>query len=217
MAHSYDDMREHLYTAVVCDALDALGYRRQSTCVQLSPYSAGQRTLVGRCKTTLWVDTAHEVPNPYELELKAVDDCQPNDIFIAATGGSSRSAVWGELLTTAAMSRGCKGAIIDGAVRDVTAISKLDFPLYARATSPYDSQNRQRVVEIDVTVEIGGVLISPHDLVFADRDGVVIVPQQIEEETIGAVWEKVNGENKTREAIRKGMTASEAYRQFGVL
>ena len=101
MTCSFEDMREHLYTAVVCDALDTLGYRRQSPCVQLLPYSDGQRTLVGRCKTTLWMDMAHEVPNPFELELKAVDECQPNDVFIAATGGSLRSAIWGELLTMA--------------------------------------------------------------------------------------------------------------------
>jgi regulator of RNase E activity RraA len=217
MHYTYDDMREQLYTAVVCDALDSLGYRRQSPGAQFLPYSTGGRTLVGRCKTTLWVDMAHEVPNPFELELKAVDECRPDDVLIAATGGSLRSAIWGELLTTAAMNRGCVGAVIDGAVRDVAAISKLDFPLYARATSPYDSQNRQRVIEIDVPVEIGGVLFSPRDLVFADRDGVVIVPQQIEKEALDAAWEKVHGENKTRDSIRHGMTATEVYRRYGIL
>ena len=53
--------------------------------------------------------------------------------------------------TTAAMNRGCVGAIIDGAVRDIHQISKMNFPVYAQGSSPYDSQNRQRVIAIVIT------------------------------------------------------------------
>ena len=112
------DMRANLYAAVVCDALDALGYTNQSPRLQL-PFLTGDGVLAGRCKTTLWAELFHEDPKPYDLELKAVDSCQPDDVFIAAAGGSLRSGVWGELLTTAAKNQGCIGAIIDGAVRDV--------------------------------------------------------------------------------------------------
>src|SRR4051812_6290158 len=93
-------IRQTLYSAVLCDALDSLGYRDQSPRVQLSCYS-GQHNLVGRCKTTLWADMAHEDPHPYALELKAVDGCKPDDVLIAAAGGSMRSGIWGELLSTA--------------------------------------------------------------------------------------------------------------------
>ena len=65
-------MREHLYSAVVSDALDGLGFKHQSPRLQFNPYT-GNSLLVGRCKTTLWVDMAHVDPSPYELELKAVD------------------------------------------------------------------------------------------------------------------------------------------------
>ena len=128
-----------------------------------------------------------------------------------------RSAIWGELLTTAAMNRGCVGAIIDGAVRDIHQISKMNFPVYAQGSSPYDSQNRQRVIAIDTQVEIGGVPIRSGDLIFADQDGIVVVPQAIEVEAIKAAFAKVSGENRTRDAIRDGMSATEAYEQFGIL
>ena len=128
-----------------------------------------------------------------------------------------RSAVWGELLTGAAMNGGCVGAIIDGAVRDVAKISDMDFPVFARGSRVRDSLNRQRVVDIDVPVEIDGVRFAPGDLVIADRDGVVVVPQVVEADAMRAAWEKVDGENTTREAIRGGMKASEAYRKYGVL
>src|SRR5690606_18906017 len=99
-------MRESLYCAVVCDALDALGYRHQSPRVRLQPLTTDQ-LLVGRCKTSLWVTMYHTDPAPYDLELKAVDACQRDDVFIAAAGGSMESGIWGELLSTAAANSGC--------------------------------------------------------------------------------------------------------------
>ncbi len=211
-----DQMRDSLYSAVVCDALDGLGLRDQSPRLPLRPLTA-KRTLVGRAKTTLWIDYFHEVENPYELELRAIDECRTDDVVVCAVGGSLRSAVWGELLSTAASNRGAVGALVDGAIRDAAATEALDFPVYALTTSPYDSQFRQRVVDIDVSVEIGGTTISPGDLVFADRDGVVVVPHEVEHEAIERAWEKAHTENRVRDAIREGMSATEAYEKFGVL
>lgn len=209
-------MREKLYAAVICDALDQLGRGHQSPRVPLLPHTSS-KPLVGRCKTTLWADMFHVDPKPYDLELQAVDSCQPDDVLIAAAGGSMRSGIWGELLTTAARNRGCVGAIVDGAIRDVRKIQELDFPVHARGTCLYDSQNRQRVIDLDVPVEIAGVVFSPGDLVFADQDGVVVIPQAIERETLARAWEKVHAENVTRDAIREGMKAVAAYEKYGVL
>jgi regulator of RNase E activity RraA len=160
---------------------------------------------------------AHVDPRPYELELQAVDGCRADDVLIAAAGGSMRSGIWGELLTTAAQNRGCVGAIIDGAVRDVDKIAAMRFPVYARGMCLYDSLNRQRVIDVDVPVEIDGVVFSPGDLVVADRDGVVVVPQAVEADVLRLAFAKVTGENKVRDAIREGMTAVDAYKTFGVL
>ncbi len=209
-------MRESLYSAVVSDALDALGYKRQSPRLPLRPFTTSG-LLVGRCKTTLWVDMAHVDSHPYELELKAVDECQPDDILIAAAGGSERSGIWGELLTTAALNRGCVGAIVDGAIRDVSKIRALNFPVFARSTCVYDSLNRQRVVDVDVPVELDGVHFHPGDLVFADEDGIVVVPQIVEQEAIRRAWDKVHAENVVRDSIRNGLKATEAFAKYGVL
>ena len=84
-------MRAGLAAAVVCDALDAEGFPNQSPRVPLKPLTTSG-VLVGRCKTTLWADMAHVDPSPYELELKAVDSCQTDDVLIAAASGSMRSA-----------------------------------------------------------------------------------------------------------------------------
>ena len=142
-------MRESLYSAVVCDALDALGRTHQSPRVPLKPHTT-DRLLVGRCKTTLWVTMYHVDPSPYAMELQAVDSCQPDDVLICAAGGSMHSGVWGELLSTAAGNAGCVGAIVDGAVRDVAktraTVLAADFALgkdlYAKR---YSKAYRERI------------------------------------------------------------------------
>lgn len=210
-------MRESLYTAVVCDALDALGYKNQSPRVQIRRTSGSVKTLVGRCKTTLWANMAHVDPKPYELELIAVDACKPDDVIIAAAAGSMRSGIWGELLSTAARNAGCVGAVVDGAVRDTAKMDAMGFVTFARGTCIYDSQNRQRVVDVDVPVEIDGVTFEPGALVFADDDGVVVVPRKVEAEAVQRAWDKVHAENVTRDAIKNGMKATDAWKKFGVL
>lgn len=220
MLYSLADIRNQLYSAVVCDALDQVGLFHQSPRVPLPLQTCQQNCaglLAGRCKTTLWADMAHQDPDPYALELQAVDSCQPDDVLIAAAGGSMRSGIWGELLTTAAKNRGCIGAIVDGGIRDVTKISAMEFPVYARGRCLYDSLNRQRVIDVDVTVEIDGVRFSSGDLVVADADGVVVIPQEVEEKVLELAFAKVLGENKVRDAIRGGMSAVDAYKTFGVL
>lgn len=209
-------MRQCLSSAVVCDALDAEGYLRQSPRVPIRPLTTAG-TLVGRCKTTLWADMAHRDPEPYKLELQAVDGCQPDDVIICAAGGSLRSGIWGELLSTAARNAGCVGTIVDGAVRDLRRMREMNFPCFAREAVIYDSKDRQRVIDLDIPVEIDGVGFAPGDLVIADEDGVVVVPQVIESAVMQRAWEKVHAENKVRDEIRNGMKATAVFEKYGIL
>ncbi len=213
---SLQQIREQMYSAVICDALDSVGLRNQSPRIPLQQLTS-TNMLVGRCRTTLWADMFHTDPQPYALELQAVDSCQPDDVFIAAAGNSMRSGIWGELLTTAVMNGGCVGAIVDGAIRDVRKIRELDFPVLALGTSPYDSKDRQRVIDCNIPVEIGGVVFSPGDLVVADVDGIVVIPRSVEDEVLQRAWKKVHDENMVRDAIRGGMKATTAFETFGVL
>ncbi len=213
---NFEELKNQLYVAVISDVLDQMGYTHQATRIAITPYT-GINKIMGRCKTTLWADMYHTDSNPYELELKAVDSCQPDDVLIAAAGGSERSGIWGELLSTAARNSGCVGVIVHGAVRDIAKMREMAFPVFATARNPYDSQNRQRVVDIDVPVEIDGVRFSPGDVVMADEDGIVVIPKAIEEEVIKAALAKVSAENITRDEIKNGMKATEAYLKYGVL
>ncbi len=213
--------RRELSVPLLCDALDGFGFRNQSPRSSLSHLTSlrdgAAHMLVGYAKTTLWADMAHVDPDPYVLELAAVDSCQPDDVIVCAAGGSRRSGIWGELLSTAARNRGVAGVIVDGAVRDVAKMRSMGFPVYGLGTSPYDSRDRQRVIDMDVTVEIQGVAIESGDLVAVDEDGFVVVPKLIVGQVLAAAWKKAHDENQVRDAIRDGMTATAAFQKFGVL
>ncbi len=212
-----DMLRDVLSVALLCDALDAAGCHHQSPRLNLRTLTLSDQFVLGRCKTTLWAEMAHVDPKPYQLELAAVDSCRPNDVLVCAASGSGRSGIWGELLSLAARNAGCVGVIVDGAVRDVTKMARHEVPRFLRGARPYDSRNRQRVIDFDVTIELDGVVIHPGDLIGADEDGIVIVPQAVETQVIQAAWEKAHAEYCVRDAIRKGITATSAFQQFGIL
>jgi 4-hydroxy-4-methyl-2-oxoglutarate aldolase len=210
-------LREVLSVALLCDALDAAGYSHQAPRLEIQPITTSDVLLLGRCKTTLWAEMAHKDPDPYKLELAAVDSCRPDDVLICAAAGSHRSGIWGELLSAAARNAGCIGAIVDGSVRDVAKMRAMGFPVFARRTSPYDSRNRQRVIDYDVPMELDGIAVHPGDLVAADEDGFVVIPKKVEAQVVRAAYEKAQAENHVRDAIRGGMPATEAFRRFRIL
>lgn len=216
LLNSFTILREKLYSAVISDALDAVGLREQCLSVSLLPMT-GVTKLMGRCRTTLWEDIDFLDPEPYKIELEAVDALEADEVLVAAAGGSMRSGIWGELLSTAARNRGCVGAIVDGAVRDVAPMREMEFAVFAAGVCPYDSLHRQRVIARDEPVVIGGVRIRSGDVIFGDEDGVVVVPQEVEEQVLQAAWDKVHAENAVRDDIRSGMAAAEVFAKYGIL
>ncbi|MEM1113169.1 MAG: RraA family protein [Pseudomonadota bacterium] len=207
---------DQLNTAVILDVLDSLGRRQQAPAVPIPPRTVECCTL-GSAKTLLWMDFAHEDPATYELELQAVDSIEPGEIVVCATGNSDRSGIWGELLSTYAQSRGAAGVVTDGAVRDQLMMREMGFPVYSQYVSPYDSFNRQKVVQFDVSVEIGGVTIEPGDIIAVDPDGVAVVPGTMADAVLAGVVTKLEKESEFRNAVKGGMQLTDAYGTYQVL
>jgi regulator of RNase E activity RraA len=151
---------------------------------------------------------------PYKGEMAAVDALLPGDVMLVS---SCDGSFWGELLSTAARYRGCRGIIIDGYTRDTRAIKSMGFPVFCRGIHPADSLGRLDVVAHDVPIVCGGVSIDHHDLVLADDDGVVVIPKAVAEQALAAAEQKVRGENLVRLKLAEGMTVTEAFRRYGVL
>ena len=206
----------NLYTAVLSDSLDELGYRSQAMRETLRPLS-GKESFAGWARTMLCMDMYHVPPDPYAMEMEAVDSILPGEVVVVATAESKRNAPWGELLSTAATARGARGAIVDGLVRDVRKIEALGFPLFAAGIKPVDSKGRGIVVDYNRPVECGGVQVNPGDLVVADFDGVVVVPAEAVPDIIRLATEKAALENNTRKELFEGAYLRDVYAKYGVL
>src|SRR5690349_7179312 len=111
-------IEKNLYTAVVADSLDELGYHQQAMAPRLRPVWA-KDTFAGWARTISCIDVHYFPENPYATEIEAVDSLLPGEVVVVGTMESSRNAPWGELLSTAAQARGARGAVIDGLIRDV--------------------------------------------------------------------------------------------------
>jgi regulator of RNase E activity RraA len=107
--------------------------------------------------------------------------------------------------------------VVDGLVRDVRKIEKLGFPVFAAGMKPVDSKGRGIMVDYNVPVICGGVLVSPGDLVFADYDGVVVVPGPAVEAAIAMATDKAARENQTRDELMRGAYLRDVYARYGVL
>lgn len=213
-----DEIRQSLYTAVVSDVLDELGFSDQAMPSSIRPLDENL-TLAGFARTGLYreVYRAVEGENPYALEIALVDDLKPDDVAVFGCCGSRRIAPWGELLSTASRARGAAGCVTDGMVRDIRAIRALRFPVFHGGIAPLDSKGRGKVAEIDTPICCGGVAVVPGDLVVGDADGVVVVPQAVEEEALRRAFAKVAGENTTREELAAGAKLADVFAKYRVL
>ena len=213
------EIRETLYSAALSDVLDELGYPKQAMRPFIRPLDE-TLVLVGRARTGVYVNTySHEEgENPYELEIKLIDDLKEGEVAVLGCDGpTERLAPWGELLTTASLQRGAVGCVTDGLVRDVRKIRDLDFPVFHGGIGPLDSRGRGRLVEMDRPIECGGVPVRTGDMIFGDVDGVVVVPQEIADETFSRAFEKVTAENNSRDELREGKLLADVYAKYGVL
>jgi regulator of RNase E activity RraA len=211
-----DWVARNLYSGVLSDACDAAGHRDRTLGPDIRPLDESL-VLVGRAKTVVWAPMFHVPPRPYDKEIAAVDSLRPGEVFVMAVGRSREIVPWGELLSTATLARGGRGAVIDGLIRDSTQIREMGLPVFCVGRRPLDSCGRGIVVDYDVPMALDGVAIAPGDLIFGDADGVVAIPRAAESEILERAWAKVDGENVTRAALRAGQTLSDVYRTHGVL
>ncbi|MEP2706546.1 MAG: RraA family protein [Roseibium sp.] len=216
-----EKIRTELFTAVIGDALDAMGYRHQFLPAGVAPLQQGTR-IVGRAMTVLEADYPEGdghgplADKPFGLMFEALDDLKPGEIYITS-GASLNFALWGGLMSTRAQHLSAAGAILDGYVRDTDEIRNLNFPVFSRGAYAQDQGVRGKVIDYRVPLTIGKVSINDGDLIVADDEGVLVVPKAAEAKAIEDAFEKVATENLVAKAIRDGMSSQEAFERFGVM
>jgi regulator of RNase E activity RraA len=173
---------------------------------------------VGRARTFRWMEADYLVEeDPYGLEIEAMDSLRPGDVAVHSTDYAGTNAPWGELMSTVAKRRGAVGCICDSQVRDCVKIIEMGFPVYCAGIKPVDSQGRGRVMAYDVPVRCGEALVHPGELIFADFDGIVVVPRKAEKDALALAQEKVGKESLSRKELLEGKSLREVYEKYGVL
>jgi regulator of RNase E activity RraA len=210
-------LEQHAYAAAFSDILDEMGYRSQA----VSP-DARIRPLcetfvsVGRAVTLLNVPDTNE-EEPYDLVIKCIDSLLPGSILVTTGKVPLVTGIMGELTATALRVKKCRGAIVNGYTRDSRKIIKMGYPTFAWGTSPIDTTGRVRVVEYNIPIIIGGVQVTPGDLVFADLDGIMVIPRAVEEEVVGKVLDRVGIESVVRKELAEGRAMADVWSRHGVL
>jgi RraA family protein len=147
--------------------------------------------------------TVKVFPGDNLMVHKALDVAEPGDIVVVDAGGSTRNAVLGDLISTKAKHREIAGFIVDGLVRDLPSILPLDFPVFARGTTPIGPLHRGPG-EINYPICCGGVVVNPGDLIVADAAGIIVIPREIAPELL----ERLNLHDETNRAylqsVRRG-------------
>jgi regulator of RNase E activity RraA len=213
---TYGPQKGLFYSSVLADTLDSLGHRNSTLPPALRPLRPEWKIL-GRAATMAAMTVRKQPERPYAIELEAIDALKPGEVLVATTQGDYGSALWGELLSTAARARGAVGVVLDGLTRDAAKIIEMNFPVFAVGLYPLDSKGRLDAVSHGQRLQIGACTVRPGDWVFGDIDGIVIVPAELAETTFSQALEKVTSENRVRTELANGRSVREVFAEYGIL
>ncbi len=209
-------LKENLYSGILCDVMDGMGYRNQSLKSSMRPL--GDDTVIfGPAFTSIGTEVYSMPKDPLTAQCKIVDQLQEDEIYVLVTRGEYNCAVFGELFATAVKQRKGAGVLLDGMARDLKALKSMDFPLFFRGTLPTTSKGRCEINESQIPVLMDGVTIYPGDIIFGDIDGVAIIPSAIADEVFEKAIETIEKENQVREGLIQGRSLEDVYNEIGAI
>jgi regulator of RNase E activity RraA len=216
-------VKRELFVAAVGDVLDKLGFLHQFLDPRLKLVDASA-IIIGRAMPVLEADYFVERQpgnnplsnKPFGMLFEALDDLKRDEVYVCA-GSTGAYALWGGLMTTRARVCGAAGAVVHGFHRDTNEILSLGFPVASYGAYAQDQGPRGKVLDWRVPIDVDGVRISPGDVIYGDRDGVLVVPAAAVQDAFAGALEKVRGEQKVLTALQDGMTTAEAFRLYGVM
>ena len=151
--------------------------------------------------------------------LDALTVAQAGDVIVVDAGGDTETSIWGGLMGGLCLQKGVRGAIVDGAVRDIDELRDLNFYLFARSVTARGTHTmyskRMEELDINVPIQCGGVVVNPGDMIVADENGIAVVLQAELESVLQLAKEQAEREEATRKAIAAGKTVDELLEEFG--
>lgn len=213
----FKKMADNLYADAIADILDEMGFRDQVLDPKLSirPLHPGM-VAVGRV-WTLVNDHDDRSDDPYEKAIEAMDMMKEGQLLVATGKSPLDTGIFGELSATRVWNQGGTGALVNGFSRDGRKILEMGFPLFCQGISPIDTTGRVRVVDYGCPVNLGGKEVRCGQILFADYDGLVVIPEEAEAEVIEKALERAEVETKVREELKAGATMDEVWKKYHVL
>jgi len=210
-----------LYSGPLYDVMEPMGLPNQVLSHEIKPLRRGMK-LAGPAVTQQAVDA---VPGT----VKASGDhfqslcsaCTPGCVVVYSMGREQLAGHWGELTSTAVSAHGCQGVVIDGGARDSDLLERMGFQVFCRFTSPIEAARRAAMLQYQAPVFMPGSLSShvevhPGDWVFADGDGVTIIPKAVAIEVLIKAEELTEREEQGRRLFASGMDPGEVVRKYHV-
>jgi regulator of RNase E activity RraA len=196
---------ERLDTCAVSDALDHLQLRGST--LGIRPLWPCPR-IVGRAVTVKIVPAGLARPREH-LATPAIEAAQPGDIIVIDNAGRTDVSSWGDILSNAALARGLRGVVIDGACRDIDGSREIGFPVYGRAVVPVTARGRVIQESFNTLIQVAGVQVRPGDLLIADGSGTVFIPQERAGEVLDLAERLAAKEAAMVDAVRAGRSVVE--------
>jgi len=221
----FEIAKKELFVALVGDVLDQHGYVNQFVEQHIKPVS-NDMVVIGRAKTIVecdidkipaaMIEKTPKIKEPFGIMFEALDSLKENEIYIC-NGSSPEYALWGGLMSTRAINLKAAGAVVNGFHRDTNEILRLEFPTFSMGSYAQDQGPRGKVIDYDCPIKFDGITVNPGDIIYGDRDGVVIVPQEVEKAAFEGAIEKARGEKDVLEALQNGMSTEDAFEKFGIM
>jgi regulator of RNase E activity RraA len=205
-------------SATACAHLHQLGITRTFVAGP-TPLAPGQR-VVGSSVTLQFMPQREDVASGVDQEYverttalwAVLESIQPGDVLVVQAYGSAFTGCLGDMLVRYFKRRGGAGIVVDGRIRDAPRVRKLGVPVWCTGSTPhYASQSELFPWAYDVPVAVGGVLCLPGDLVVADDDGAVVVPQASAPELVRRAGDHEQWEQFSRMRIDQGATLADYY------
>ncbi|MEM1445067.1 MAG: RraA family protein [Planctomycetota bacterium] len=207
------DRYEKLYTGAVNDVL-------REFCLPLQALPTGivpLRDDVAVCGEAFTVRSVADPTLSGELDTRVglLDAIRADHVVVWNANGENRASHWGGVMTRASMKRGCRGAIIDGGLRDTRDVLDQGFPVWYRYRTSTGALSHTKVTGYQIPIVIEGVIVKPGDIVMADIDGALVIPRKI----AVAVLERAEGiernETEIKSWVDAGLTAEQISNRGG--
>lgn len=211
-------LERHLYSDALSDILDEMGFPEcaVSPKAMIKPLYP-EAVVVGRVRTLLNAPQNTDPQDPYKLAIELMDSMKPGEVAVPTSNKPLESGIMGELSATAMSARGVRGTLVDGYTRDARKLIQMKYPVFAKGTSPIDTSNRVAVVDYDCPVIFGGRRVVSGQIVFADLDGILFIPKEIETEAIQEAIRRVQVENDVRRELSEGKKISDVWNKYHVM